>query len=90
MHAVVVRVRITDFEKARRALEEEVVPGVSSAPGFVTGYWLEPVDGVGLSIVVLESEEAAQGMIAAVQPGSHPSEFVTVESSEIREVVAHK
>jgi hypothetical protein len=90
MHAVVVQVRITDFEKARQVLEEEVVPGVSSAPGFVTGYWLEPVQGEGLSIVVFDSEEAAKGMIASVQPGANPSEFVTVESSEIREVVAHK
>jgi hypothetical protein len=37
MHAVVVTVSISDHETAERHLKEEVVPGVSQAPGFVTG-----------------------------------------------------
>ena len=39
MHAVVVRVNINEPETAERALHEQVVPRVSQAPGFVTGYW---------------------------------------------------
>ena len=89
MHAVVVRAAISDFEKARQALQDEVIPRVSAAPGFVAGYWLEPTDGKGLSVVVFENEDAAREMLAMVQPGSNPSPFVTVESSEVREVVGH-
>ncbi|HEX9467583.1 MAG TPA: hypothetical protein VGA11_04175 [Acidimicrobiia bacterium] len=89
MHAVVVRVTISDFEKARQVLQDEVISRVSAAPGFVTGYWLEPIDGKGLSVIVFEDEDAARSMLAMVQPGSNPSAFVTVESSEVREVVGH-
>jgi hypothetical protein len=88
MHAVVVRVSISNFDGARQALRDEVVPRVSAAPGFVGGYWLEPVDGRGLSMTLWENKEAAEAALALVQPGSTPSAFATVESSEVREVVA--
>jgi len=89
MHAVVVTVDIDDFEKARAALETDVLPRVKAAPGLVAGYWLEPQeDNVGMSIVVFESQDAAQAASQMVQPGSHPSEFVTVKSMSVREVVA--
>jgi len=29
------------------------------APGFVSAHWLEPIDGVGMSIIVVESKEHA-------------------------------
>jgi hypothetical protein len=87
MHAVVVQVTISDFEKARQALHAETIPRVKAAPGFLGGYWLAPADGKGLSIVLFESEDAARGALPMVQPGSNPSPFVTVESSEVREVV---
>ena len=41
MHAVVVTVTISDHETAESHLREQVVPGVSQAPGFVAGYWTE-------------------------------------------------
>jgi len=88
MHAVVVTVDIDDFEKARGALETEVIPRVKAAPGVVAGYWLEPEqDNTGMSIVVFESKEAAEAAAEMVTPGSHPSEYVTVTSSTVREVV---
>jgi hypothetical protein len=86
MHAVVVKVQITDREAADTALHEQVVPGVSQAPGFVTGYWTRKGN-TGLSMVIFESEEAANGMserIASVLPDT-----VTLESVEVREVAAH-
>lgn len=61
---------ISDFEQARQALQDEVIPQVTSAPGFVSGYWLAPIDGKGLSVFVFEDEDAARGMLAMVQPGS--------------------
>ena len=40
MHAVVVSVTVNDGETATRTLREQLVPGVSQAPGFVAGYWV--------------------------------------------------
>lgn len=86
MHAVVVKVTINDQEAAEGALREQVVPGVSQAPGFVAGYWTRK-DNVGLSMVIFDSEDAANGMsdrVRAVLPDT-----VTLEDVEVREVVAH-
>ena len=86
MHAVVARVTIADRESAEKHLRENVVPGVSQAPGFVAGYWTRK-DNNGLSMVIFESEEAANGMSERV-PGMVP-DTVTLEEVEVREVVAH-
>ena len=86
MHAVVVRVTLEDIEAARRSLREEVVPGVSQAPGFVTGYWTRK-DESGLGMVIFESEDAAEAMsqrIASMAP-----DVVTIEDVEVRVVEAH-
>ena len=86
MHAVVPRVTIQDQEAAEKQLREEVVPGVKQAPGFVAGYWTRK-DDTGMSMVVFESEEIANGMAERI-PSMLP-EGVTLESIEVREVVAH-
>jgi hypothetical protein len=86
MHAVVVKVTIHDQAAATKTLNEQVVPGVSQAPGFVTGYWTRK-DNAGLSMVIFESEEAAEGMSQRMQ--SIVPEAVTLESVEVREVAAH-
>ena len=87
MHAVVVRVTINDREAAEQALKEEVVPGVSQAPGFVAGYWTgKEGSDQGLSMVVFESEEAANA--AAERIPSTVPEAVTLNDVEVREVVA--
>ena len=85
MHAVVVNVTINDEEGSVAALRDQVVPRVSQAPGFVAGYWTRKGNG-GLSMSVWESEDAANTaseMIRSVAP-----EGVTVDSVEVREVVA--
>ena len=87
MHAMVVKVSISDVEGAQKALKENVVPRVSQAPGFVAGYWTRSEDGSnGQSMVVFESKEAARAMAERVR-GDVP-EGVTVESVDVREVVA--
>ena len=86
MHAVVVKVTITDTEAAERFLREQIVPRVSQAPGFVTGHWTRK-DNTGLSMIVFESEEAANGV--SEQIGSMVPDAVTLESVEVREVVAN-
>jgi hypothetical protein len=86
MHAVVVRVSISDHEVAESHLREQVVPGVSQAPGFIAGYWTKK-DESGLGMVVFESEDAAKAMSEKV-PSMVP-DVVTVEDIDVREVVAH-
>jgi hypothetical protein len=85
MHAVVVRVKIDDSEAAAARLREDVVPRVSQAPGFVAGYWTRK-DTTGLSMLVFESEEAATNAEAGVR--ANMPDTVTLESTEVREVVA--
>ena len=88
MHAVVVRVTIEDFETARKDLQEQVVPTVSKAPGFVAGYWTRSEDGSnGIGMILFDSEESARtasGMI-----GDQATVGVTLDGVEIREVVQH-
>lgn len=86
MHAVVVRVTLEDIEASRSDLRERVVPGVSQAPGFVTGYWTRKDDS-GLAMVIFESEDAAEAMRERV-PSLAP-DVVTIEDIEVREVEAH-
>ena len=86
MHAVVVRVTISDPETSEAQLREQTVPRVSAAPGFVAGYWTRKDNG-GLSMTVWESEDAANSageMVRSVVP-----EGVNVDSVEVREVVAN-
>lgn len=87
MHAVFVKVSISDVEGAQNALRETVVPRISQLPGFVAGYWTRSDDGSnGRSMIVFESEEAAR--TAADVIGPNVPEGVTLESAEVREVVA--
>lgn len=88
MHAVVVNVSISDFEGGRKMLEEDVVPRVKQAPGFVAGYWTRSEDNSGLSMMVFESEDAARGAAEFIRTQSPPSDAVTLENVEVREVVA--
>jgi heme-degrading monooxygenase HmoA len=86
MHAVVVKVTVNDPEAAQKALQEQVVPGLSQQPGFVHGYWTRKGNN-GLSMSIWESEDAANQASERVR--TMAPETVTVEDVEVREVVAH-
>ena len=88
MHAVVVRVAISDNEAATRFLHERVVPGISQAPGFVTGHWTQWDEGSkGAAMMIFESEDAALQAKEMIQPP--PDGSVAMESVDVAEVVAH-
>ena len=86
MHAVVVRVNVNDEDAATAALRDQVVPGVSQVPGFVSGYWTRK-DNTGLSMIVFESEEAANSVTDRMR--EMVPDAVTLEGIEVREVVAN-
>jgi hypothetical protein len=90
MHAIVVTVKISDYESARQQLHERVIPNVKQMPGFVGGYWLAPSDGKGLSVVAFDTEEHAKSMATQLRDGSLPTpDSVTVDSVEVREVAGN-
>jgi hypothetical protein len=86
MYAVLGTVSISDFDHARRLLHDDVLPTITEVPGFVAGYWLAPVDGTGLSILIFETEDEARAMAEQMPHGRQLNEFVTLESVEVREV----
>lgn len=88
MHAVVVRVAINDTEAATRFLHERVVPGISQAPGFVTGHWMQWDDGSqGAAMMIFESEDAASQAKEMIQ--GPPDDSAAIERVDIGEVVAN-
>jgi hypothetical protein len=92
MHALVVRVTIHNRDRTREVLNDQVVPQVSGAPGFETGYWTWSTGGGalnGLSMIMFDSEEnarAAGDRISAI--AAEASDDVTLDGVEVREVVA--
>jgi hypothetical protein len=73
MHAIVGRSRIGDFEQARKFLREEAIPRLSQIPGFVSGHWVKLDENTGASLILFESEEAAQQAAERFQanPAAH-------------------
>ena len=92
MHALVVRVTIHNPDRTRDVLNSQVVPQVSGAPGFKTGYWTWATGGGetnGLSMIIFDSEEnarAAGDRISAI--AADAPDDVTLDGVEVREVVA--
>ena len=70
-----------------RGLHDQVIPRVSQTPGFVAGYWLEPLDGTGISVTLWESEQAAREAAGLIHPASSPTTGVKVDRIETREVI---
>lgn len=85
MHALVVKVTIAG-EPDTRVLREQVIPRVKEAPGFVAGYWTREGED-GLSMVVFDNEEQAR--TASERIPSMLPDNVTLQSAEVRSVVAH-
>lgn len=88
MHAVIVRVTIRDREAAQQRLDQDVVPQVSQAPGFQAGYWTWK-DNTGLSMVIVDSEDAANQIADRAREMVGSIDAVSLEDVEVREIVAH-
>jgi hypothetical protein len=87
MYAAVVRANIPGGvnDARRKNLHEHVIPMVSGAPGFVTGYWLDAVDDKGLACIVFDDEASARA--AAPPAGTDMGEGITIDGVEFREVL---
>lgn len=88
MHAVVGTVTIHDLERGLPVLRERIVPRVAQAPGLVGAYWLRSRDDRGMSVIVLETEEAAQALARRIEAEGPLTDAVTLDDVEVSEVVA--
>jgi hypothetical protein len=88
MHAVLVSVTLNNPEAALDNLRNDIVPRVSQAPGFVTGYWYGDGQTKGASTIIFESEDNARTFVEMVrqQPGTGAA---TIDDIEVHEVVAN-
>jgi hypothetical protein len=74
---IVATVKVADPSLAREALSTDGIPVVPRARGFVAAYGHEPVDGIGMSVIVFDSKEHADAALAyplPKLPGSTPIE----------------
>jgi hypothetical protein len=87
LHAALVTLTIDPDQApaAANALVHEILPEVRSAPGFLAGYWLEPANDHGFSIVLFETEEQARKIAL---PASWAAPGVTITGVEVRRVAA--
>ena len=86
MYALVARSTITDFEQARKFLREEGIPRLAQMPGFISGHWVRLGEKTGASMLLFESEEAAQAAKRRVETTSPPMVTpITVEVGEVQE-----
>jgi hypothetical protein len=93
MYAVFTEVNAEESHKeaGREMLNRVAAPGAKAA-GAKGGYWLEPQNGRGLSVVVFETEAEARAVADRFEVGKPPDpqapEGVTVKTVEVREVLA--
>src|SRR5262249_33970932 len=88
MHAVLVRLTVDPEQApaAAKALMSDILPRVRSAFGFVAGYWLEPADGEGFSVVLFETEQQARGAAPPLSSWAAPG--IAITGVEFRRVAA--
>jgi hypothetical protein len=90
MYAVVVNVSIApgQFESSRKALHEQVVPRVKQAPGLVKAFWtVRDDESLGTSMAVFQTKQQAEAAMSMIR-NSAPPIGVTINSVELRQVVA--
>jgi hypothetical protein len=85
MHAVLFQVDMKEGREQERQPElEQLIGFVKTVPGFVHGTWVS--DGkVGLSMIVMESEDAARDM--AANASVPPDAAVSFRSADVFEVM---
>jgi Antibiotic biosynthesis monooxygenase len=89
VHAVVVTVNVEPGHEQEGVdyVNSTVVPLVKQGPGFISGYWLAMKEGQGLSVLLFESAEAAEGAAGMAKQAPTPP-FSTIAAVDVREVVA--
>jgi hypothetical protein len=71
---------------AASALTNDILPALRAADGFVAGYWLDPAEGHGFSMVLFGTEEQARRAVPPSSAWAAPG--VTITGVEVRRVAA--
>ena len=86
MYAALVKLTIDPARApaAAAAFTSEILPGVRAAPGFVAGYWVDPIDRQGFGFLLFETEEQA---LKATPPATRwPAPGVEILRVDVRRV----
>lgn len=89
MHAVVTKATIHDIAQGRKFLNDQGIPRLKQAPGFVSGNWVALDESSGTAMIIFESEEAAQAAAEQIKANPPAGDAVTIDSMEIGEVVGN-
>ena len=82
-----VKVDPSRVDQLRRGLHEQLIPMIQQRPGFVAGYWLEPIGERALGITFWESEQAARESAALGSAQGAPAvSGLSIERIETRQV----
>ena len=84
MHAIVIHANVSNLAEAKRGLDEEVIPMMKGAPGFLGAYFVAVDDAHGVSIEVFETEEQAR---AAAPPEGAEAPGVTLDTLQFGSVI---
>jgi hypothetical protein len=86
MYAALIHLTIDPAQApaAAAAFSSQILPGVRAAPGFVAGYWVDPVDSQGFGFLLFETKEQAQAAIPAATAWTAPG--VTILRTDVRRV----
>jgi hypothetical protein len=85
MYAIVIHANITDLTDAKQGLNDQVLPTMKRAPGFLGAYFVAVDDTHGISVEVFETEDQAR---AAAPPDGVEAPGVTMGSIQFGEVLA--
>ncbi len=69
---------------AAAAFTSEILPRLREAPGFVAGYWVDPVDRQGFGFLLFETEDQALAATPPATTWSTPG--VTILRTDVRRV----
>ena len=86
MHAALIHLAIDPARAAAAAsaFTSEILPAVRAAPGFVAGYWVDPVAGEGFGFLLFETEDHARLATPPATTWSAPG--VTIVRVDVRRV----
>jgi len=86
MHAALMHLTIDPAlaPAAAAAFTNEILPSLRAAPGFVAGYWVDPVDRQGFGFLLFETQEQAMRAIPPATTWSGPG--VTIVRTDVRRV----
>jgi len=80
------RIDPSQVDVATAKLEEEIISRLQQLLGAVAGYGLEPVYGMGMSIVIFETKDDAERPFHNAQPGESPLAGGNSKSWDVRQV----